>query len=799
VAASPAQPTDGDAGAPRATSLIEWLRGRTDRQLTRLLRLRPDLALPSPADLAGLAGRISVRSSTQRAIDGLDAFLLRALEGLVLAADDADAVADPRSDGLDELFDRALAWGDAELVHLTPAVRESLGPYPAGLGRPAAVLLPGAPAAAALRDPQRLAELIAAADAEEREILERLSTGPPVGTVRNTRAVDDDSAPLRLIARGLLAPLDAQRVELPREVGQALRAATDGVRVDDAQPPQLRLVEREPAQLDRLGTTAVLEFLRLLESLADSWTAQPPPLLRSGGVGVRELRRTARDLGVDEATTALVVEVAYAAGLVNSTNGPEPAFLPTAEYDAWLAREPARRWMALASAWLAMTRQPSLVNQRGDRDRVISALGPDAERGTMPALRQQVLDLLTGLSPGSAPGSRDDVLDRLAWHQPRRASGQRALAAAVLAEADLLGVTAAGGLTGYTRTLLARPAGGALAATTGSRHATPTSASPSSASSASSSSASASAEYALAAALPEPVDHFLVQPDLTIVVPGPPEPALGAELGLVADLESTGGANVYRITERSVRRALDAGRSGERLAGFVERHSRTPIPQALRYLIDDSARRHGILRTGAASSYLRCDDEALLARVVADRASDPLHLRLLAPTVVVSDAPVSRVLEVLRSAGYSPGAEAPGGELITLGADPPRAPARPPARPVTTRGAADSDVQLAELVRRIRSGDALAEIGRRVPALAAQVPGVTSAATMELLRRAVREEQLVWLGVADPGGAATAHEIHPISLAAGYVRGYERGREGLVSFPVHRITAVRVVDDEADE
>ncbi|HVU90780.1 MAG TPA: WYL domain-containing protein, partial [Jatrophihabitans sp.] len=74
--------------------------------------------------------------------------------------------------------------------------------------------------------------------------------------------------------------------------------------------------------------------------------------------------------------------------------------------------------------------------------------------------------------------------------------------------------------------------------------------------------------------------------------------------------------------------------------------------------------------------------------------------------------------------------------------------------------------------------------------------GVTSAATMELLRRAVREEQLIWLGVAEPDGTATAHELRPISLAAGYVRGWEDGRDKLVSYPVHRITAVRVLDED---
>jgi hypothetical protein len=797
VAALPVSSADGDQSTPapppsRPTSLTDWLRARGDRQLARLLRLRPDLALPAPPDLAALAARIGVRTSTQRAVDSLDAYALRVLETLVLNAGDDGTVESANPEGIDALFDLALVWGDPDLLHLTSTVRECVGPYPAGLGRPAGLLLAsvpdlqlvpvlrslglppagqpraGASVAAVLADPERVTDLIAEAEPAELEVLERLAEGPPVGTVRNTRLAATEvelTPPHKLINRGLLIPIDTQRVELPREVGLVLR--DDIVGMTPSEPPEIRLVTREPAELDRLGTTAVREMLRLVDTLADSWTAHPPPLLRSGGVGVRDLRRTARDLGVDEATTALVAEVAYAASLVNSTNGPEPVFLPSTEYDVWHHRDTAQRWIVLAAAWLAMTRQPSLVNQRGDRDRVITALGPDAERGTIPALRRQVLDTLVGLPPGSSPGERADVLALLAWHQPRRATGQRPLAQAILSEADRLGLTAAGGLTGYSRTLLAGSPG--------------------------------AAEHALTHALPDPVDHFLVQPDLTVVVPGPPNTTISTELGLVADLESTGGASVYRITERSVRRALDAGRSGEQLARFVTDYSRTPVPQALQYMIDDAARRHGVLRAGAAGAYLRCDDEALLSRVLAEKVAATLNLRLIAPTVLVSDAPVSRVLDALRDAGYAPAAEAPGGDLITLTFDAPRASTRPPPRTMTTRTAGDSDAQLVELVRRIRSGDELAKLGARVHPIAAQVPGVTSAATMELLRQAVREDREIWLGYADPDGTASAHTIQPISLAAGTVRGYERGRAGLVSYPVHRITAVRLLDETDDE
>ncbi|HJQ41862.1 MAG TPA: helicase-associated domain-containing protein, partial [Jatrophihabitantaceae bacterium] len=568
-----------------------------------------------------------------------------------------------------------------------------------------------------------------------------------------------------LINRGLLVAIDAQTVELPRELGLALRA----VPVGEVQPtpPDVPVTAHSPDALDRMGTSAVLEALRLVAALADSWAAQPPAMLRSGGIGVRDLRRTARDLGIDDAAAALFAEVAAAAGLIGPTNGIEPVYLPTTDYDTWLRRAPAARWSELATAWLGMSRQPSLVSQRDERDRLIPALGPDAERGAAPALRQHVLEALTSLPPGAAPNARADILAWLAWQNPRRAQAQRAVTEAMLTESDLLGVTAAGGLTGYTRTLLA-----------GSR---------------------AAAEQALSNALPDPVDSIVVQPDLTVVVPGPPVAELAAELALIADLESSGGASVYRITEASIRRALDAGRSAGDLRRMLTERSRTPIPQGLSYLIDDVARRHGVLRVGAASAYLRCDDEALLARVVADRDVESAQLRRIAPTVLVSALPVNRVLDVLRTAGYAPAAEAPGGDIITLGIEAARAPSRTPVRVIRPRGTIESDAQMRELIRRIRAGDTMTELTRTVHPVAQQVPGVTSATTMATLRQAIREGRRVLLGHADPDGTATRHTILPISLAGGFVRGHEDASQRLQSFPLHRLTAVRILGEDGDD
>ena len=51
--------------------------------------------------------------------------------------------------------------------------------------------------------------------------------------------------------------------------------------------------------------------------------------------------------------------------------------------------------------------------------------------------------------------------------------------------------------------------------------------------------------------LPAEVDHILLQADLTAVAPGPLETEVARRLHLLADVESRGGATVYRFTPGS--------------------------------------------------------------------------------------------------------------------------------------------------------------------------------------------------------------------------------------------------------
>jgi predicted DNA-binding transcriptional regulator YafY len=132
--------------------------------------------------------------------------------------------------------------------------------------------------------------------------------------------------------------------------------------------------------------------------------------------------------------------------------------------------------------------------------------------------------------------------------------------------------------------------------------------------------------------------------------------------------------------------------------------------------------------------------------------------------------------------------------VLTLQEHPPRATSRPTSRVSRLRPVTDTSSQLRELVNRLRAGDRVSELTRRVQPEGQRVPGVTTAATLALLRDAIRTNQTIWLGYVDGEGSASQHTIAPISLAAGMLRGIDATSGRLESFALHHLTGVGVVD-----
>ncbi|GAA1890186.1 helicase-associated domain-containing protein [Actinomadura bangladeshensis] len=780
----------------------DWLRGRGDDELRALLSARPELLAPVPADLTALAARAATPAAVSRALDRLDRFTLAVLECLiVLPAPTADALAAGLGTtsaqverALGTLRRYGLAWGGGTPA-AAPGVRQAL-PHPAGLGPPAQEVFAGYPAerltdlitdlegAAPRGFPdsarllRRLAELLADpaaliedAGPEARAALDQLAWGPPVGRVANARRpvrIGTATTPIeRLLARGLLAAEDDRTVTLPREVALHLRAGRL-VRDVPAEPPPLPARPGEPRPEDVVVRAAAGEAagaVRLIEEILERWGLDPPPVLRSGGLAVRDLRTAATLLDVPEWKAALLVEIAYAAGLLTRSGDLDGEWLPTPAYDLWLMRDTAGRWTELARGWLKSDRAAGLAGDRDDRDRLINALSEAMVRSSAPATRREILDVLAGAGRGELV-DEDALRTRLGWLRPRRGGPTRErLLGWTLREAAALGLTGFGELVPFARDLLAGD----------------------------------DPEPALEKYLPAPVDEILIQADLTAVAPGPLVTDLARELALTADVESTGGATVYRFTPESVRRALDAGRSAADITDLLTRHSATPLPQPLTYLIDDVARRHGHLRVGALSSYVRTDSAATLEEILADRRAEPLRLHRLAPTVLASGLQRADLLDALRAMGFAPVAEAPGGGVIVTRPDAQRADPPPTAEIVRLRPDSRTDTSvISAAVRALRAGDEAsrhgAEHARQAPA--GEPPRSPAMATIELLRAAVDRGGRVWIGYLDQQGQASSRIVEPVRVEGGFLTGYDATRAAVHRFALHRITGVSELDGD---
>lgn len=756
---------EGRSEATRETGPVlplgAWLADLPDDRLIRLLELRPDLAQPAPGSIAALAARAVARQSVKAATDELDFLRLAVLDALlVLHADTTTvpvaklvALIGERADepsvltALADLRERALAWGDDAGVRVSAE---------------AASGLPWYPGQAILEDPSRSGAEIAAAidtlDEPQSELLERLLAGSPVGRTRDAAPGAPADRPVpRLLAAGLLRQLDDDTVILPRRVGQVLRGEEPGPA--DLTAPDSVASTTTTADVDSAAAGALLDLLREIELVIESLSAAPVPELRSGGLGVREAKRLSKITGIEEQRLGLVLELSSAAGLIASgTPDPEPSdgsapfWTPTVAADRFLAMPTAARWHLLASAWLELPSRPGLIGSRGPDGKPYAALSDSLYSTAAPLDRRLLLALLADLPPGSGVDALR-ASQALIWRRPRWAARlQPEPVAHLLDEAHTLGLVGRGALSTPARALMAHGEDAATAA--------------------------------MSKALPAPIDHFLVQADLTVVVPGPLQRDLADELAAVAAVESAGAAMVYRVSEASIRHALDTGRTAGALHTFFERHSKTPVPQGLTYLINDVARRHGQLRVGMASSFLRCEDPTLLAHAVAAPALEHLEVRLLAPTVAVSQAPIGEVLAALRAAGFAPAAEDASGAIVDLRQRGARVTApihRRAFRPLS-RPSVETLASVVAVLRRVDSTSPFANI-RLDPAV-----------SMALLQQAAMEQKDVVIGYVDAAGVATQRVVRPLTVSGGQLLAWDPTQGRPREFAVHRVTSVMSAD-----
>lgn len=579
-------------------TLVDALRTQDEHLLRLMLIQRPDLVHPVPTDMSKLAARAATNSSVTRVLDRLDAWTVGVAE-IISVLDEVFTKKDLQNvlnnnEKIDEALEKlkllAIIWGNDEGMRCVPVLKEVVAPHPAGFGP---TFIHERPDLDALASKERLMQIIEKGPSDTQKVLDELLWGPPVITLsklnRDAGITSAKNGHEYLMAHGVLVATARDALTLPREIATVLRHPNYLPENLSNKKEIKAKVQRDPQLVDRAAGGAGLQFVQLVEELLDNWGETPPQVLRNGGLAQRDLTIASKICNEDENIAALLAEVAYSAGLLAAGDEKEQVWLPTPAFDVWRTKKIEERWAILAEAWLTTTRVASLVGKVGEIR--INALSPEVDKPLAPEIRSLVLDAMSSLTPGSEPDP-ESIIEFVSWLRPRKEKEEiEILVNAILQEANVIGIRGLGVLATTGRAL------GEM------RYTMP---SPEARTAAARAAVADPKGYAvkpdqmlvsaISPLLPDAISNFVLQADLTAVIPGPPATEVASELRVMAYQESRGAAQVYRFTETSLQRAMQRGYSAEKILEFLKKYSTTDVPQPLEYLINDLVRKLGDIK-----------------------------------------------------------------------------------------------------------------------------------------------------------------------------------------------------------
>ena len=711
-----------------AITFADELRARSDEDLASLFQYRPDLLSPVPNDFSSLAARASSTPSLVRALDCLNLWHYQIIEAACLLPEPFKKselmliTSEETAFALDYLWQMGLLYKEGNNFRTLTNLKLLFGNEPAGLG----------PVSVGKVDFSKLRDIPKASA----DVLTKLTWGPPRGAITNIKK--PGSAIGWLLENNILVALDSHTVALPREFGIKLRGGKIHKELI-TKAGDLVGKKIEQKQIDLAAIANISTILRWCEELLHNLSDEPPTALRNGGIGVRDLKRIAEHLGVDEVCAGFVAELCYLGGLV--VIDPDDQILPTSAFDIWLTKSAEERWYSLVVLWLDTSRVSGLIGKVIDKN--IAPLGPELDRAGASLIRRTTLKvLLENLKTAPQLASLQKIVR---WWNPQRANDD--FVEWNLREAEWLGITGQGGLSTFGSNLLTEES-----------------------------------VLGVETSLPKPVDHILIQADNSAVAPGPLTAELSAEMGTIADIESRGGATVYRFSEASIRRGLDHGKTGDQIRSFLIKTSKTPMPQPLDYLITDVAKRHGKLRVGSAHTYIRCEDEGLVQQILHDKNCEHLRLRKIATQVLVTDLELTEVINELREFGYLPAAENASGVLLSQ-PNLRRAKSRPKPPRIISELTSPKEGIILSAVKAIRAG----ERSRKVEPI---VSGTSSNETLALINQYISQKRTLIISYADNNGGVSNRIIEPISISLGTLTARDETTGEQVQFRIPRINGV---------
>jgi hypothetical protein len=259
-----------------------------------------------------------------------------------------------------------------------------------------------------------------------------------------------------------------------------------------------------------------------------------------------------------------------------------------------------------------------------------------------------------------------------------------------------------------------------------------------------------------------------VQHDLSVVSPGPLEPALDSRLRGMADVEARAIASTYRISTASLYRAMASGETESTIRQFLTGISLTGIPQPLSYLIGEAASRYGLVRVGALDgdrSYVRSTDDTLLRTLVVDHGIAVLGLTR-AGDRLLSRFDRDLVFWTLAEARYPVAAENAEQQVIVL------------TRKHATRAVAQSADTTGALIERLRLGSSTDD-------------DVTDKAWLSRqIDVAIKGKLALTVTIRMPDGSDVDYQLEPASVGGGRMRARDRKSDIERTLPLSSIVSV---------
>jgi len=459
----------------------------------------------------------------------------------------------------------------------------------------------------------------------------------------------------QLLGLGLLGLDGEHAVALP-EVTAALEAACAAAGIVlETERGEPMMPAAEPVDTSGWYAPAITS-VRIASALMPALREHPAALGRRGSISAASVRELAHGVHGSAESIGRLLEVMHESGLLTtitgfSTRDRHRSFLvPSTAAAEWVGLSLQERWVRLAvTAWQRITGaiRTSLDRAAGDLDRAVFELIP-----------------------------RDFPL------LPETARGQAQQLARL---AHDLGLTVHGRLAPPAQLLDDTLRSGATDASAVQREAE--------------------------ASFPAQVPGIYVQPDLSIIIPGPLAPADERLLSAISEAEHWGVAVTLRVSPASLRRALAHGLSADTIRALLERLSLTGVPQPLDYLLSDLQRLSGAGMDPAEANEAAEANETTADPVAPALSAPAAHSEPTAPELR-GDPLAELVDRVLAAAASDSGTGDLGRRLELAIRD------RSPVRVIAAAGGAEHAFTLLPvslISGRLRATDEVAGVQRTLP------------------------------------------------------------------------------------